>query len=199
MTLDLLIRNSEAYALDEKKLVHSIIKNNSNVIDLEVSLTRTEEEAEKNQINRIDMVALEEKPDGSISIVFYEVKCFNDRRIRAKKDAEVLGTLEDYRQTIIEAKSDIVTAYRHVCRDLMALKRPLGKPGKKLDPLIEKASNNDVALEVDINPRLIIVDFGYAEKKDERWRAQYKKLKSRFPTRAWGTPRGVKLQPKYWW
>ena len=54
---------------------------------------KADEEAEKNRIDRIDMVALEEGADGSISIVFYEVKTVTDPRIRKRRNIQVLGTL----------------------------------------------------------------------------------------------------------
>lgn len=182
-TLEQLIRNAKIYAGDEKKHVHSILKRNSNVIDVEVAFTtllegdaqkEPEEDAQKSRVDRIDIVALEEGSGGSIWIVFYEVKTFKDPRIRAKESAEVLSTLKDYREAIERAEGHIKIAYRQVCRDLMALQRPVGKPGK-LDPLIEKATSVDV-LNVDPNPRLVIVGYDDPQWKDARWKDQLKKL-----------------------
>ena len=41
-TLDLLVKNAKVYAGNEKKHVHSIVKKNSNVIDVEIALTTSE-------------------------------------------------------------------------------------------------------------------------------------------------------------
>ena len=117
-----------------------------------------EKEADKIGIDRIDMAALEENSNGSISIVFYEVKTFDDSRLRARGNAEVIGQLKDYEQAITHVGDEsIVRAYRQVCSDLLNLKRPVGKPGK-INSLIERVATiakdrND--LQVDPNLRLI--------------------------------------------
>jgi hypothetical protein len=205
-TLDLLIRNAGVYAGHEKTHVHSILRNNKNIIDVEVAFTtllernaeqqaqeHAEEEAEKSRVDRIDIVALEEKSVGSISIVFYEVKTFNDPRIRATENAEVIGTLEDYRDAIKRAESNIRTAYAQVCRDLIFLQRPVGGFDRTLDPLIEKAARDDIVLDVDPNPRLVIVDYSKPQWDASNWQTQLEKLKRHLWVKGWKDGGSVRL------
>ena len=209
-TLSRLISNATPYAGDEKTQVHSILRKNKNIIDVEVAFTtlleregdaETEEEAEekeeKSRVDRIDMVALEEKSGGSISIVFYEVKTFDDPRIRARGNAEVLGTLEDYRDAIKQAESHIRTAYAEVCRDLVFLQRPVGGFDTKLDPLIEMAARDDTVLSVDPNPRLVIVGYSTAQWDALNWQTQLEKLKRHFWVEGWRDGGSVGLPGQY--
>jgi hypothetical protein len=205
-TLDLLVKNANVYAGAKKKDVHSIIKNNGNVIDTEIAFTtllerkseeQAEEETEKARVDRIDIVALEENPRRSVSIVFYEVKTFDDPRIRAEEKAEVLGKLDDYQHTIMQAQSSIITAYRRVCRDLVHLQRPVGKPGK-VAPVVEKACCEDVILTVDPKPRLVIVGYDRDQWSGPTWQEHCKKLAAHLGNGrvlGWGEAAKVRLEP----
>jgi hypothetical protein len=195
-TLDRLISNANVYAGEEKKLVHDIIsqKNNSNVIDLEVTFTtseksqegpnaeiETEKKIEKAGIDRIDMVALEER-DQSIWIVFYEVKTINDSRLRARENAEVIGQLSDYKRAIEARHDEIVTAYRQVCSDLIRLNRQVGGPGQ-INALIERVAKDDKkALKIDRDPRLIIVGYKGGYWNSPEWQGHLKKLTDKLGT-----------------
>ena len=185
-TLDRLIRNANVYAGDEKKFVHDIIgqDENSNVIDLEVMFTtpaekpepdiEAEKKIEKVGIDRIDMVALEQR-DKSIWIVFYEIKTIDDSRLRARKNAEVLGQLSDYKRAIETRRDKIVRAYAQVCSDLIQLNRPIGKPGK-INALIQKVAKDKNILKVECDPRLIIVGYRSAYWDSTEWQGHLKKL-----------------------
>jgi hypothetical protein len=210
-TLNQLISNANVYAGVEKKQVHKIISNNANnnVIDLEVSFTThpvgpeaeiaAEKEAEKVGIDRIDMVALEENSDGKISIVFYEVKTFDDARLRARGNAEVIGQLKDYELAIAHIGDEsIVRGYRQVCSDLVHLQRPVGKPGK-INSLIERVAGNQNALEVDPNPRLIIVGYQDDQWDGRRWQEHLGKLCTGLGSDriiGWGDANNVQIGPE---
>jgi hypothetical protein len=216
-TLDKLISNASLYAGREKEFVHQIIRRdeNSNVIDLEVSFTtpqkaeaapeseiEAEKEADKVGIDRIDMVALEENSKGSISIVFYEVKTFDDYRLRARGNAEVIGQLKDYEQAIAhKGDESIVRGYRQVCSDLFHLKRPVGKPGK-INSLIERVATvakDQNALEVDPNPRLIIVGYKDDQWDGDGWESHLRKLCTELGNDriiGWGDDNNVQIGPE---
>lgn len=90
-----MIGNANVYAGNEKKAVHRILSNNSNVIDVEVAFKTLlggdeDDEADEIRSDRIDLVALEASPTGSVRIVFYEVKQFADARIKVKKQPRSL-------------------------------------------------------------------------------------------------------------
>ena len=181
-TLDRLINNAKVYAGNEKKAVHRIIRNNSNVIDVEVAfktLLGGDEDDEVDEIrsDRIDVVALEKSPTGSVRIVFYEVKQFADARIRARETAEVVGTLKDYEDAITSAKVDIITGYHHVCRDLQKIGRQVGQPGK-IDSLIKKAADDkdNNVLEIDPTLRLVIIGYTKPAWVDPGWQNQLEKI-----------------------
>jgi hypothetical protein len=213
-TLNQLIGNANVYAGDEKKNVHAIIRSpaNSNVIDLEVSFTtqlksgqggpeaeiEAEKETEKTGIDRIDIVALESKSENLISIVFYEVKTFNDPRLRAEKNAEVIGQLNDYERAICGAGDEnIKKAYHQVCCDLVCLDRPVGNPGQ-ISPLIRKAAKDLDIIEVDNKPRLIIVDYERDQWEGRVWQNHLKKLTDEVGINrviGWGEAGRVKIGP----
>ena len=160
---------------------------------------QVEREQEKNRVDRIDIVALEERSRGSIAIVFYEIKTFDDPRLRARveENPEVVSKLEDYEDLIAQAKKEIVAGYRQVCEDLITIGRSVAKPGK-INELIKEAAK-DTNLEVDTKPRLVIVDYTDSQWTDLGWQHHLEKLQAAgFPVKWWANPGKVSLLPADW-
>ena len=145
------------------------------------------------------MVALEENSADSISIVFYEVKTFNDPRLRAKRNAAVIGQLDDYEQATVDIGDEkIAKAYHQVRCDLVRLKRSVGGPAE-ISSLIEKVANDSNILKVNHKPRLIVVDYDIDQWNGAVWQEHLKKLTEVIGIDrviGWGNAADVKIGPE---
>jgi hypothetical protein len=144
----------------EKDGVDVIVGNNATVIDVEMGLPRDPNIANENGgAPRMDLVTLE-KHGSEIRVIFWEVKTFDDPRLRIKEGAkasEVMDQLETYREYLRDAarRERIVSGYRETCRLLQKFWGMLGNEGC-LHPLIGEAAMPESKLVLDSQPRLLI-------------------------------------------
>lgn len=146
----------------EKRFVEKLVAENPDVIDLEMTLPAI---PQTRSAIRMDLVALE-PCDAGWNIVFWEAKIVNNPEARAKGSAipKVLNQQQRYRDWLNTAdhKSDVLTAYRNVCRDLVAIHEKVTSSGIGADlPALGKgivaiAENPALLLGVDDKVRLVI-------------------------------------------
>ena len=163
----LLKKAASSYAVAEKKGIHSILKSNKNIVDVEVSLSAAAEneqnsedeiDASKPHADRIDFVALQQI-DGTARIVFFEAKRFENPELRAKGvDAPVLGQIRKYEKLIAENEEGIRTSYLKVCKNLHKL------VPERWDHLVKEVAEG--AVELTVAPRVRLVVFGYDADED---------------------------------
>ena len=168
-TLSKWIERARGYSSQEKQGVAVMLDRNPHIIDVEMALPGV-------VADRIDIVALE-RAGAAINIVFYEVKRFNNRTLRADKlSPKVLEQLGRYENWLTqEGREEQVTrAYREACRLLIEFRTMQGT--SPVHHLIEKASQFGSKLKVDPKVRLII--FGYGENRlNKFWNRHEKALR----------------------
>jgi hypothetical protein len=193
--LGLLKKSSCAYAEPEKVGVHSILKSNKNVVDVEIALSHeseneTDDEEQnpkgKQVADRIDFAAIQRK-DGKPCIVFFEAKCFENGELRSQKlEPAVIKQIEKYETFIEKYRPDLEESYRTVCRNIVDL-----VPPDRYDPLVKEVADSPEQLTVDPHVRLVV--FGYdADQNDGKvWNKHKEKLLDHFKNRLLlkGSPR----------
>ena len=169
----------------EKLGVDKIVSKNTTVIDLEMGMQVDQKIALKYAKKdkplgapRIDLVSLEQSSSGA-NVVFWEAKTLDDTRLRARGEAEVIRQLNAYRDYLSdpERRENIRKAYKATCNYLVELNKM--RPEKaELDKLIMNVAANEIELNVDISPRLII--FGKRNDKtayhDESWKPHAERI-----------------------
>jgi hypothetical protein len=201
-TIPELVRTAISYSNPEKSEVHTIAKENPNVIDMEIAFSKLpepEDPALSDDVNdgnaktarstapRMDLAALHEEEPGKARLIFYEVKRFNDARIWGKQP-HVLGQLRIYDAFLSSNEPILLKAYKNVCKGLLAL----GARKRPLHDLIRDVAYSNRDLVIDKTCRLIVVGFDQDQQK-----GRLKQLKdelalgNRMITR--GSARGLKL------
>lgn len=149
----------------EKRFVDDLVAVNSNVLDLEMGLPRW---GTRKSPLRMDLVALE-RHGTTTRIVFWEVKCIGDSRLRCKVPSdetpllpEVRQQMDDYRAFLSnEARMGAVeTSYRETARLLTQFHDWAIKCGASghLDSCILDIAKASTAVQVADKARLVIFD-----------------------------------------
>lgn len=192
-TLPEMIRAANRYAGPEKTGLHALIKANPRVIDVEIALSmpgNTREEADgppaddisrrpSRRQDRIDIATLETRPDGTVWIVFHEVKHFANVELRARPDGDppVVDQVRRYREALAKHADAIASSYQNVCQAhtaIDAMRKRSAPEGAVLDPLILRAATEGT-LKVDPEPRLIVFGFDQ-DQRDGVWSRQKARL-----------------------
>ena len=97
---------------DEKRGVHQIIIDNTNVVDVEIQLPDSN--------LRIDFAALQRCKD-KMRIVFFEAKTYASSEIRATGRPQVLDQIKSYEEIIDRRRSEIEACYRQVLCDVQSI------------------------------------------------------------------------------
>ena len=194
--LDLLKKSSCWYAEDEKVGVHSILKSNKNVVDVEVALSpksdvETDDEDQntkgKRVADRIDFAAIQTK-GGKPCIVFFEAKRFHNGELRSQKfEPAVIKQIEKYEAFIEKYRPDLEQSYRTVCKNIVDL-----VPLDRYDPLVKEVADSPEQLIVDSDVRLVVFDYSDDEEKGKDWKEHEKILRDHFKSYLLmkGSPRG---------
>jgi hypothetical protein len=194
--LDLLKKSSCWYAEDEKVGVHSILKSNRNVVDVEIALSpNTDDDSASEDQNpkgrrvadRIDFAAIQSK-GGEPCIVFFEAKRFHNGELRSHKpEPRVVKQIRKYEAFIKQYHEDLEKSYRKICKNLVDL-----LPPNRYDPLVKVVADRPEQLKVDSEVRLVVFDYSDDENDGEDWKKHKGILEKHFKTRLLmkGNPRG---------
>jgi hypothetical protein len=151
----------------EKQCVDDLVENNPAIIDLEMGLPAF---GERKTAQRMDCVALEKDAD-VLRIVFWEAKMIDDPRLVSRSDPKVIKQVKIYREYLSDSgrARSVEIAYGRVCgllQEIGAMAAAIGVE-LKLDQLILEAAREGANLEVDLEPRLVILgDKGHRKKGD---------------------------------
>jgi hypothetical protein len=184
--LDLLKKSSRWYAEDEKVGVHSILKSNGNIVDVEVALSpKSDDETEaedqdpkvRRVADRIDFAAIQKK-GGNACIVFFEAKRFHNGELRSQifKPA-VIEQVKRYEAFIEKYRLNLEESYRKVCKNLFEL------TPDRIHELVKDVTGGRKQLTVDSDVRLVIFDFSADEDNGRDWRDHKKVLCDYFQDR----------------
>lgn len=174
-------RASSVYAGEEKKGIQWILKNNPNIIDMEIALTQEAEKQEGEEMEdleetgrptapRVDFAALQQVSD-SVELVFFEAKLFSNKELRAKgkQDPPVIGQIEKYKDLIEKHMADIEKSYRRICQNLDELH---GIPDGK-NKIVQSVLQRGVSFTISSLPKLVIFGFDKDQKMGQVWRENH--------------------------
>jgi hypothetical protein len=93
----------------EKQAVQYLASNIPQVVDIEIGFEgELVEDAFKKSAPRIDMAAINDNG----TLIFYEVKLFDNSEIRSQKTPKVVEQLQKYKDMLFRHNEDIITAYK---------------------------------------------------------------------------------------
>jgi len=208
-------RASRPYAGMEKTGVHKIIRENSNVIDVEIALSLDVtgadpdgsacEEVSFSEVGgatarikekrgsapRIDLAAFCKNKAGKVELVLFEAKLYSDPRIKAKGTAKPMVVKEQipkYTELLQTYKSDLRQSYRRAAKLLIELRGE-----KAFAPVVAEVADG-TPFTINTEPRLIVFGFD-KDQRDNKWGAHLAKLKKLLPGRvlAAGNPGSIQL------
>lgn len=160
------------YGGDEKKFVGEIIAGHENVFDVEIALTRKDEETQDPSALRLDLAALS-LDNGSLELVMYEAKLFSNPELRASDgDKNVIGQIRRYEKLLTEHKSQIKDACFKSAENVLALEG-MSEARKAWAKEILGAGSS---FAIHCEPILIIGGFDADQKRGAVWAPHRKKL-----------------------
>lgn len=155
-------RIAAAHLTAEKTGLERFVAANGGILDLEMALPA---EGDRTSALRIDLVLIEERPDGQLQLAFWEAKRISDKRLRRREgDAEVVGQGAAYARFLEANAEAVIAAYRETAKVLLALHDMASAHGltpPPLDALIVRFAHEATA-SLDPRPRLLIIDDGAA-------------------------------------
>ncbi len=170
---------AKPYAGEEKKLVGKVIGFHSNVVDVEIALTKDAEEATEaepskgSSAKRIDIAALRWQ-DARPVLDFYEAKLFGNKEIRADGDAKVIDQIATYKTLLAKYEMDIRTGFIRSCENVVALNGISAARQDMARAVLAPASRD--ALLVNVEPILIVGGFDADQRDGPVWKKHKEKL-----------------------
>lgn len=163
---------------EEKIGVHEILKDNNNILDIEIKLPN----------GQFDFVALQTVKN-SIELVFFEAKPF--RKVKVESLANQIAGYQKVLENEDKAKQ-IANSYRELCRQL----NKLGNFDHLKPEYADKILNENCTLK--INPKSRLVIFGYQEEDigTTKWKNIYKELQVILPSTDTGERILMQCNPK---
>jgi len=186
------------YAGDEKMGVHRIIRENLDVLDLEIAFVRKsveDEQQEKKRIDRIDIACLERLKDG-VHLRFWEAKTNSNGDLRAAGDGEakVIEQIKRYQIALDAHQSTTLESYQTIARNLEKISS-WSNNARVVGPLVKLiASKKDTLVKE--RPQVGLIIFGYerAHQRDTTWQKHMTKLAGPgFSIRSAGNPASISL------
>ncbi len=170
-------RAAEPYVGTEKAGVHNIVRDNPNILDVEIAFGISGTDESGASAPRVDFAAIRGAGQRA-TIVLYEAKHFSNRQaLRAEGDRvpEVVKQIETYRG-LLEANLDaVITSYRRVCCNLLSLRGVAGHHPERHAMLKDIASGSR-RLELDPHPRLAVFGYDADQRSGTNWEPHRKKL-----------------------
>lgn len=173
----------------EKRAVDDLVGRDENVIDLEMGLPGHKPAAEGNQRRsafRIDMVAVEAESATVSRLKFWEVKTFDDRRIRSSSDLPtstgILKQIEDYQAYLADAerRAGVLAAYKRcavVLQSLRNLANEHGDPMHLGQELLNVAAGKPLVLADKPGLLVVLPTEDLPIRSKEAWEEHERKLK----------------------
>lgn len=162
----------------EKAGVHDIVLANTNVLDVEIAFSAARSADDTPSTPRVDFAALR-AADNVAKLVFFEAKHFTNTgslRVGAS-DAHppVVAQINGYSRLLEQNRDAVEHSYRHVCRNLVALKGMAAR-NQERHALAQAVSDGSLELSVDEHPRLVIFGFDADQKAGSTWEPHRLKL-----------------------
>ena len=166
-------RAAKPYADEEKVGVHDILRDNPNILDVEIAFGNGGTRESGASAPRVDFAAIRDA-----TVVLYEAKHFGNRQaLRAKDDRvpEVVRQIETYRGLLEANRDAVIKSYRCVCRNLVSL-RGVAERHPERHVMLKDIVSGSRRLELDPRPRLAIFGYDADQELGTNWRPHRDKL-----------------------
>lgn len=182
-------RAADVYAGEEKTGVHKIVMSNRNIIDVEIAFGTENEQSGARVAQRIDFAALRLENHGP-ELRFYEAKTFNNPELRAEGELPppVLSQLKKYKDFLCSCESDLITAYRKVCGNLVSLSG--FEKRFSMHSLLDDIAKGELPLSINPDVRLVVFGYDRAQDNGDAWKIHRAKLKDETLLLMKGDPKG---------
>lgn len=176
--VDALKKAAGPYAGAEKTGVHDIVRDNPNVLDVEIAFGTGRTNDAGASAPRMDFATIR-NIDEDATIVLYEAKHFDNRQaLRAERDKvpEVVKQIETYSSLLQMNREAVIASYRLICCNLLAL-RGVAERHPERHAMLKEISSGSRKLELDPSPRLVVFGFDADQKSGDNWRPHHDRLK----------------------
>ena len=173
-------RAAQPYAGEEKTGVHDILRSNHNILDVEIAFGADESDP---SVSRLDFAAITEAGDGT-NIVFYEVKHFDNKELRASDKAKpkVVQQIETYSGRLTKNHDQVRASYRLVCCNLRSL-HGMRDRNPQRHAMIEAIADGSRELLLDNDPVLIVFGFDADQRVGKNWEPHRETLEAKLGRR----------------
>jgi hypothetical protein len=158
--------NASSFAGPEKKGIQSILKNNPNIIDVDIDLSRDQPGS------RVDFAALH-RVSGAARLIFFDARRYDNSELASAAGATppIISQIDKCRKTISESQRDMEIAYRRVCANLYRV------APDRCCPLVAEVASGAVDLVVDPEIRLAVFGFDDDHRNSRLWPGRADKLR----------------------
>lgn len=166
------------YAGAEKTGVHNIVRDNFNVLDVEIAFGTGDADEAGASAPRVDFAAIRCANEDA-TIVLYEAKHFDNRqalRSAQGKVPKVVEQIEAYSGILETYREAVIASYRRVCCNLLAL-RGLAERHPERQAMLEAIANGSRKLKLDPHPWLVVFGFDADQKSGVNWRLHHNRLR----------------------
>lgn len=164
---------AEPYVGAEKAGVHHIVRDNPNILDVEIAFGIGGTEESGASAPRVDFAAIRDA-----TIVLYEAKHFDNRQaLRAKAYGvpEVVRQIETYRGLLEANRDAVISSYRRVCRNLLSL-RGVAERHPERHAMLKDIASGSRRLELDPHPMLAVFGYDADQWSGKNWEPHREKL-----------------------
>ena len=168
---------AEPYGGIEKAGVHHIVRDNPNILDVEIAFGADDTDEAGASAPRVDFAAIRAAARYA-TIVLYEAKHFSNRQaLRAKADRvpEVVRQIETYRGLLKANRDAVINSYRRVCCNFLSLRGVAERHPERHAMLTDIASGSR-RLELDPHPRLAVFGYDADQRSGTNWEPHREKL-----------------------
>lgn len=166
------------YAGAEKTGVHSIVRDNFNILDVEIAFGTGGADEAGASAPRVDSAAIR-RADEDATIVLYEAKHFNNRQaLRSEQGRipKVIEQIEAYSGILETYGEAVINSYRCVCCNLLAL-RGLAERHPERQAMLKEIASGSRKLKLDPHPWLVVFGFDADQKCGDNWRLHRDRLR----------------------
>ncbi|MCY3837521.1 MAG: hypothetical protein OXH09_02525 [Gammaproteobacteria bacterium] len=166
------------YAGPEKTGVHNIVRDNPNILDVEIAFGTGGADEARASAPRVDFAAIRCANERA-TVVLYEAKHFDNRQALRSEQGnvpKVVEQIEAYSDLLETYREEVITSYRCVCCNLLAL-RGLAERHPERQAMLKKIADGSRKLKLDPHPRLVVFGFDADQRSGDNWRPHRDRLR----------------------
>ena len=170
-------RAVEPYVGTEKAGIQNIVRDNPNILDVEIAFRVSGTDETGASAPRVDFAAIR-VADRRATVVLYEAKHFSNRqalRSAACRVPEVVKQIETYHGLLVANRDAVINSYRRVCCNLLSL-RGVAERYPERHAMLKDIASGSRRLELDPHPRLVVFGYDADQRSGKNWQPHREKL-----------------------